>query len=564
MDTAALKKHLEQRRAALRLTEQKHETAWKELRDYVMPYRGRFAGEQPDEYAPSFTKILDSTPLTALRILAAGMHSGLTSPSRQWFKLSLHDPELSERQEVQEWCDDVQTLMSRVMATSGFYKALHSLYEEIAVFGTGCVVIMPDWERVINCTTLSAGTYYLGRSTGARIDSLYRDLWMTAGEMAAEFGEDNISDAVKSALDNNRDALFEVRHAIEPDTAGATRFPWMSVYWEPAGGDKLLRLGGYNMFPACTPRWSVGEADVYGYGPASEALPDIKTLMAMKRDYLMGVKKQVSPPLVASSQVLEGGVKTMPNGITYVSGGALGPQVAPLYNVSLNLSDVAASIEQCKNDVRKSMYVDLFMMLQQQDGPHMTAREVAERHEEKMLALGPVLEALEWELLIPAIDRIFDIMLERGIVPPPPQEIQDADVKIEFVSILAQAQKMVGLSAIEQTVAFAGQLAAVDPTVLDALNTEEVVRTYREYIGAPASILRTEDEVAALRQAREQQQAQAAQMQQEQAAAQTLTQAAQGAQTLAQTPVRGGSALDMLMAQGLGDEPAAGLEGLGA
>ena len=367
MDVAALRKHLEQRRGALRQIEQKHEGRWKELRDYVCPYRGRFSGEMPDEYKPDMTKILDSTPLTALRMLSAGMQSGLTSPSRQWFKLSLHDAELAEMQPVQEWCDYVQQLMMRIMATSGFYRSLHALYEEIAIFGTACLVIMPDWDHVIDVTTLSTGTYYLGRSTGSRIDSLYRDLWMTAGEIAAEFGEENCSTAVRNALENNRDQLFEVRHAIEPDTIGATRFEWMSVYWEPGNGEeKLLRVGGYHTFPACAPRWMVGESDIYGYGPASEALPDVKTLMTMKRDYLTGIKKQVNPPLVASTQVLEGGVKTAPNAITYTTGG-VGPQIAPLYNVNLNLADLGQSIEQYKNDVRKSMYVDLFMMLSEQD-----------------------------------------------------------------------------------------------------------------------------------------------------------------------------------------------------
>lgn len=549
MDVASLRTHLEQRRAALRLIVQKHEGRWKELRDYVCPYRGRFSGEMPDEYKPDMTKILDSTPLTALRMLSAGMQSGLTSPSRQWFKLSLHDAELAEMQPVQEWCDYVQQLMMRIMATSGFYRSLHALYEEIAIFGTACLVIMPDWDHVIDVTTLSAGTYYLGRSTGSRIDSLYRDLWMTAGEIAAEFGEDNCSTAVRNALENNRDQIFEVRHAIEPDTMGATRFEWMSVYWEPGNGEeRLLRVGGYNSFPACAPRWMVGEADLYGYGPASEALPDIKTLMAMKRDYLTGIKKQVNPPLVASTQVLEGGVKTMPNGITYVTGGAGGPQIAPLYNVNLNLADLAQSIEQYKNDVRKSMYVDLFMMLSEQDTGQMTAREVAERHEEKMLALGPVLESLEWELLIPAIDRIFDLMLKRGLVPEPPEEVQGSEIKIEFVSILAQAQKMMGLSAIEQAVAFAGQLAQVDPTVLDTLDSERVVRTYRDLVGAPASILREEEEVAKIRTQREAQQQREQQLAQEQAAAQTMGTAAQGAQALSQTPVQGGgSALDALI-----------------
>lgn len=550
MDVAALKKHLNQRRESLRQIEQRHEQRWRELRDYVQPFRGRFSGEKPDEYKPSMSKILDSAPVTALRMLSAGMQSGLTSPSRQWFKLTVHDAELASHQQAQQWCDEVHRRMMVIMASSDFYKSLHDLYDEVAVFGTAAMTILPDYDRVISCRTLTAGTYYLGKAAHERVDSFYRDLYMTAGEMAAEFGEENCSPGVQSALQSNRDLVFEVRHAVEPDTMGAGRFDYVSVYWEAGGDpDKMLRLSGYSDFPVMTPRWTVGESDIYGYGPASEALPDIKTLQAMKEDYLRGVKKQVSPPLVASRGVLEGGVKTMPNGITYVTDG-LSAQVVPLYNVNLNLEALAATMEQYKADIRKSLYVDLFMMLSDQpDSKQMTAREVAERHEEKMLALGPVLERLEWELLIPAIDRIYTIMDEAGLVPEPPSVIQGEEIKIEFVSVLAQAQKMMGLSSIEQSVGFAGQIAAVDPSVLELLDLETIMRKYVEMIGAPADILREEQEVAALRAQRQSQQAQMMQQAQEQQAAQTAQSAAQGAKALADTPVQGagGSALDALI-----------------
>ena len=547
-DFAALRKHLNQRRETLRNIEQKHEPNWHELRAFVNPFRGRFSDEKPDDYKPNFSKILDGTPLTSLRMLSAGMQSGLTSPSRQWFKLTMHDVELGQRQDIQEWCDEVQNRMMVVMAGSGFYKALHTLYEEVAIFGTGCCIILPDYDNVISCQTLTAGTYYLGRASHDTIDSFYRDMWMSAGEMVAEFGEQNCSEAVRAALKNNSDQLFKICHAIEPDSMHVSRHEYMSVYWELHGEtDKVLRVGGFDSFPVMAPRWTAIDADVYGYGPASEALPDIKTLMKMKADFLQGLNKQVNPPVVASRQVLMGGVKTMPGGITYVDG-QVGPMVSPLYAVNMPLQEVANSIEQYKNDVRRALYVDLFMMLTEQNQGQMTAREVAERHEEKMLALGPVLESLEWELLIPAIDRIFDIMNDAGLLPEPPEEIAGQEVKIEFVSILAQAQKMMGLSAVEQSVGFAGQIAQVDPSVLDVVDTEKVLRRYVDMVGAPADILRPEEEVAGIREQRAAQEQQKAEVEQAQQMAATANQAASGARNLAETPMsNGGSALDMLL-----------------
>ena len=547
-DRASLRKRLEQRRVALRQDEQVMEPHWRELREYIQPFRGRFAGEQANQTAPSMAKIIRAEALRARRTLSAGMLSGLTSPSRQWFKLSVHDVELTRNHDVQMWCDEVQRRMMAVMAGSSFYHALHSLYDEVAVFGTGALIIMPDYDEFIKCRTMTAGTYYLGKAQSDRVDSFYRDMQLTAGAIVSEFGEENCSPSVQRAARDNPDTLFEVRHAIEPDPDPSARFPWRSVYWEPtAPTDKLLRIGGYHSFPVQTPRWHVIDADVYGYGPGSEVLPDVKALQVMERDRLEGVRKQVAPPVVADVSLKGRGVKTSPNGITYVQSGAVGPMIAPLYSVPLNLADLQLSIQDVVRNINSTLYVDLFLMLQQRDGPQMTAHEVIERHEEKMLALGPVLERLEWELLTPAIERIYTIMDDAGKIPEPPEEIQGQELKIEYVSILAQAQKMMGLKSVEQLVSFAGSLAAVSPEIMDVIDMDAAVREYGDMVGSPQKILRGEKDVQALRAQREQRAMQMQQAQQEAAAVQTLSQGAQGAKTLSEIDP-GNDALQALMA----------------
>ena len=546
-DRASLRKRLEQRRAALRQDEQVMEPHWRELREYIQPFRGRFAGEQANQTAPSMAKIIRAEALRARRTLSAGMLSGLTSPSRQWFKLSVHDVELTRNHDVQMWCDEVQRRMMAVMAGSSFYHALHSLYDEVSVFGTGVLIIMPDYDEFIKCRTMTAGTYYLGKAQSDRVDSFYRDMQLTAGAIVAEFGEENCSLSVQRAARDNPDTLFEVRHAIEPDPDPSARFPWRSVYWEPtAPTDKILRIGGYNSFPVQTPRWHVIDADVYGYGPGSEVLPDVKALQVMERDRLEGVRKQVAPPVVADVSLKGRGVKTSPNGITYVQSGAVGPMIAPLYSVPLNLADLQLSIQDVVRNINSTLYVDLFLMLQQKDGAQMTAREIVERHEEKMLALGPVLERLEWELLTPAIERIYTIMEDAGKIPEPPEEIQGQELKIEYVSILAQAQKMMGLKSVEQLVAFAGSLAAVSPEVMDVIDMDAAVREYGDMVGSPQKILRGEKDVQALRAQKAQRAMQMQEAQQEAAAVQTLSQGAQGAKTLSEIDP-GSGALQALM-----------------
>jgi len=181
-------------------------------------------------------------------------------------------------------------------------------------------------------------------------------------------------------------------------------------------------------------------------------------------------------------------------------------------------------------------------MLAQTDRRQITAREIEERHEEKLLALGPVLEQLNQDLLDPLIDNTFDIMLNAGMIPPAPKELGGENLKVEYISIMAQAQKLVGIGAVERFAGFVGQAAAVDPRVLDKVNGDQLIDVYSDLVSLPTGIVRTDDEVAELRNQREQ--AIAQQQQAEQAALQART-----AKDLSQSKIESDNGLGMLVDQ---------------
>ena len=97
----------------------------------------------------------------------------------------------------------------------------------------------------------------------------------------------------------------------------------------------------------------------------------------------------------------------------------------------------------------------------------MTATEVAERHEEKLLMLGPVLERLNDEMLSPLVRMTFQRALKAGILPPPPPELNMQQLNIKFVSMLAQAQRAIGTNSIDRYVGSLGAVAQFKPDVLD-------------------------------------------------------------------------------------------------
>jgi hypothetical protein len=551
MNTPDIRKRLTRRLAQMDTDREKWRAHWKDIQTYLLPDNGiglsgaSNATEQTDG-GKKHSSIIDNSAGWAMNVLAAGMQSGLTSPTRPWFKLGIAERDLMEFQTVKIWLGQVEEAIRYVFNRGNAYRALHHSYKELAGFGTGPIYVAEDFDTGIHCRPFTGGEYWLGVDHNLRVNAFYRSFWFTAAQMVGEFGEENVSDPVKLALRNDSTALFEVVQAIEPnddrldeDVAGSK--PIRSVYFERSGtGEKLLKVGGYNEFPVMAPRWDAIGGRIYGSCPGMEYLADIKMLQKIREKQLINLDKAMEPPLKAPASLKNDVVNTMPGGITYADEINSRDGFGALYQVPIVLKEADEMANGVAARIQRGFFVDLFLMLANLDKRNMTATEVAERHEEKLLMLGPVLERLNSELLDPLISRTFSILLRTGPLPPPPPEVQGRELHVEYISVLAQAQKAVSVTGIQQVAGFVGSVAAVQPEALDMLDTDEAIRIYADSIGVSPRLIRDPRMVQMLRQQRQQQQ----QAMQQAALAQ---QAAEGAKTLSETKVGENSALDMML-----------------
>jgi len=220
----------------------------------------------------------------------------------------------------------------------------------------------------------------------------------------------------------------------------------------------------------------------------------------------------------------------------------------PVHEINFNLQAMEGKQEQVRGRIQRAFFEDLFLMLAQSDRRQITAREIEERHEEKLLALGPVLEQLNQDLLDPLIDIAFEIHVKQNLIPPPPEALQGADLKIEYISVMAQAQKLVGIGGVERFAGFVGQMAQANPEVLDKVDTDQMVDVYGDMTSVPPSIIRTDEMVAEMR-------GQRAQQQQSMQKMEMIKQGAGAAKDLSQTKLDEDSALDALLtSQGQGGQ----------
>lgn len=126
--------------------------------------------------------------------------------------------------------------------------------------------------------------------------------------------------------------------------------------------------------------------------------------------------------------------------------------------------------------------------------------------------LGPVLERLNAELNDRLISMTFDRLLQVGLIPPVPQELEGVDLNVEFVSVLAQAQKAITTNAVDRFTQNLGQLANMKPEILDKFDADYWADYYSDVLGLDPRLIVPGKEVARIRQQRAEAQQQAQQL----------------------------------------------------
>lgn len=538
------------RLGSLRTERQSFIEHWRDLSDFILPRQSRFVVTDRNRGDRRNSKIVDNTATLAVRTLASGMMSGITSPARPWFQLRTSDPKLNEYTPVKMWLDLVKSRMQEVFLRSNLYTTLPLTYSDLGVFGTNAFMVLEDDEDVIRCYPFPVGSYMVGTSYRGNVDTCYREFQMTVGQLVKQFGLKNCTLSTQNLYEHgNMDSWVDVIHVIEPNEDYDERKPeskykrFKSCYFEVgAQNDDMLRESGYDDFPLMAPRWSVTGEDIYGNSPAMDALGDIKALQLEQKRKAQAIDKLVNPPMTAPSSLRNQRASLLPGDVTYIDIAQGQQGFTPAYQINPRINELMMDIQENQGRIRRAFFEDLFLMIANDSRSNITAREIQERHEEKLLMLGPVLERLNDELLDPLIDRTFNIMLKFGMIPPPPKELQGMDMSVEYISVMAQAMKMVGISSIERTMQFAGQIAQANPTVLDKIDFDQAIDEYSAMLGAPPSLILDDDAVAAIREQRAQQQQQMQQMA-------MMQQSAQSAKTLSETEVTDDNALGQMINQ---------------
>lgn len=522
------------RLASLKALRLPHEPVWRDCFDHTYPIRGDgLSGMQLNngqDVQSRIARLVDSTLTDAARLQASSIMSGITPANSRWFALDVGDESDDERR----WLDDsAQLLWENIHAANFDSAAYEGMIDEVCA---GWFVMYIDENRdqggfLFQLWPLSS-CYCAASKEGQPVDIVYRCYQLTAEQAVAEFGFDQVSEKVQKAAKDSPDDKFEFVHAIQPRSTymvGAKLAKNMPIgsYHVEVASKKLVRESGYHELPVVVPRWMMIPNSVYAIGPASEALPDARTLNQIIRMEMAAADLAISGMWIAEDDgVLNPRtVRVGPRKIIVANSvDSMKPLMSGAdFNVSFTKS------EHLRASIRKVMMAD---QLQPQDGPAMTATEVHVRVGLIRQLLGPVYGRLQSEYLKPLIERCFGIAYRAGVFGQPPQSLGGRDFTVRYVSPLARAQKLEEVSAIDQFVAgcaMAAELQAkanMQPDALDNVDLDEAARFRGEALGVPSQVIRSKASVEERRDQREQQQQQALEQQQQAAMQQTVVQAA--------------------------------------
>ena len=562
--------HLEQRMASLRTWRWSWWVFWAALAAFFIPFRYVWlvTANRTWRGGNLNQQILNSKGVLAARTCAAGMWTGLCSPSRPWFKLGIGTPWVTLDRDGKNWLKDVEEKLYTVFSQSNFYTIFSQLFHDLTVFGTSPVIVMEDAEDVIRLYLPACGEYYLGAGPRLEDDTLVREFTLTVLQIVGMFTLESCPQAVSRLWQSGSyDQEFVVCCCIEPNYDLAKRgtvkgevkvvpakWTFREVYW--LKGMKTsgpLSRRGYNEKPFAAFRWATVSNDAYGRSPCMDAICDVKQNQTQTYREQEFLEKGVRPPMGADVELKNEPASIMPGMTTFMNtAGGQQKKFWPLFEVSPQwLAGIAASITKVEQRIDHCLFVDMFMAISRMEGVQpRNELELTKRDLERLQELGPVITLAEKEFDV-IIHRVIEILRRRNLLKPLPQSLAGQPLKINYVSILRLAQRSAESVAMKDCFQTGGELSAAAkaagvPDPLRVLNLDKAYRRYCELNNMEPDLLFTEDEVTEHDHIR-------AKAQQQAQAPQQAMAGVTAAKTLSETALPGGNtALGAMLGGGPG------------
>ena len=546
---------LRARYQALKSARKTIEGSWQEIERYCLPYAGEFFTDYTSEHQIRTNRheIYDSTAPNSVKRLAAFIHSGVTNPLDLWFDINFRDKNLNNGP-AKEWLEDARDTVWQTLQESNFNLEINEVYLDLAAFGTGIMLeelVDPDvWEGVNFQATSLRNSYFEEDHRGQVLRYYQRMEWKLA-QIIDKFG-DKLPDSLKVREGGTADIdlKHEIFLVVYPRVANPhkesgqgpvapKKRPWGFKYIVLATGEMIGEEGGYYEMPVTLARWGKIAGSQWGHSPCMVALPDIKTLNELVELDLRAREKAIDPAIAVTERGLIGDLDLGPGGLTVVRS----MDDWQIIESGARFDATNDKMAQLQESVRNYLYIPDIRL---KESPAMTATEVIERREDTQRVMGPAMGRLQSDMLDRVVSRTFNMLLRAGQLGDIPQGLEKAELDIAYMGPMARSLRNERVQAVETWMMLLERYAAVDPSVMENVVSDEFARGTSVMLGVPQKMVVDKEEMEAKREKQAEQQAAAAKAAQAQEAGAGMEAMGKGGVAVNQAANEGGQGADMM------------------
>lgn len=499
-------KELLDRAERLKGIRQTWESYWQDVLYYCIA-RKAYVSRSKTEGSRLPTDVYNSSAIEALRVFAAGLAGYLTNPSAKWFNLRTENRKLMDDKDVKVWLKDCEDTIYDTLNSSNFNASIHEGYLDFGSVGICVVLVEEDVTDYVRFYTRPIKEIYIDIDERDNIDTLYRMFNWTVRQCYRKWGENCSKETIEKYNKKKYEETVKILHCVEPryerhpDKKDSLNMPYKSVYIEVEAKHKLSE-GGYKSFPYMIAGANKESGEIYFTSPMMECFSDIKMVNRMDETNLRAGMKLADPPLSAPNDGYVNRLNLNPGKVNFRNPGVPGvdDKIYPI-GTGGNVPMTLEMIDRVEKKIQRALFVDLFLALAQRD-PKMTATEVLSREQERMLLLGPMLGRLT-DMYSQGIQRTFEILMDKKVLPPIPIALrQETKLVVDYVSPLAKAQKASEKKSIYSFLSLLGQMAQFNPSSLDKLDFDKAIDELADLEGVNPEIVRDQEEVKQIREAR--------------------------------------------------------------
>lgn len=492
-----------------------NELIWKDIFTYILPTQSMELNS-PENTVKGENKVINlmnAEAVISCRDLAAVLKD-FSNPTEKPVIKDSRD-ELNDIHDVAVWYEQASKICHNYISQSNLDSEAVKCFQMLCAIGNAILLLEEDdfdeggnFSGIFFTALHPANCAWTQNSKGI-VDNIYIKKSIRAS-VAYELYGDRVSDKIKKDIEKGEgDKFHEFILAIYPrprvgkTPLGNKEKPYISCVVE-VKAKTIVKEGGYWEFPAFVVRWETLPGEDIGRGPGHLALPEVKSANYLRQLTLMGIERNVNPPLKTNAMI---DIDTTAGAINQLDGNEQIEELLP----KIDINSANYGLDEIARTIQRVFFLDKVLLPDRTQTGEMSAYEVARRLEQTDRILGPVTGRLDREWLAPLNVRTFSILFRAGKFPPLPEQLKIAgiDIKVEFISQITRSQKIKEATSILSYAQQLAGLAQLNPEVLNIFDAYQASIIVGRSQGVPEAVIKSQEEY--MQAVQQQQQAAAAQ-----------------------------------------------------